>query len=393
MSQQLIDRSADLKKLRDEGFDIEIRSGFLLVKEVPYVTSNRQVKRGMIVTPLTLAGDTTTTPSDHVVDFVGEPPCDNGGLVLRRIIIESTNRQLAADLTINHKFSSKPVPPGTYRDYYEKITAYVAILEGFARAIDSSVTARTSPVVREEGSDATFTYLDTATSRAGIGVAAAKLRLGRVAIVGLGGTGSYILDLLAKTPVHEIHLFDGDVFLTHNAFRSPGAASIEMLASKPRKVAYHEGIYSQMHRGIRPHPYNLDAQNVAELEPMNFVFLAIDPGESKGVIVAALETYGIPFIDVGLGVTEVDNALTGVIRVTTSLPNKRDHFRSRVSLGARAEGGEYDRNIQIADLNALNAALAVVRWKRYCGFYHDFERECHATYSIDCNVMTNDEQI
>src|SRR5579859_5238943 len=365
MSQQLIDRSADLERLRNEGFDIEIRSGFLVVKDVPYVTSNREVKRGMIVTPLTLAGDATTTPSDHVVDFVGEAPCDNAGQVLRRIIIESANRQLASDLEVNHKFSSKPVPPGAYRDYYEKITAYVAILEGFARAIDSSVSARTSPVVRDERSDATFAYLDTATSRAGIGVAVAKLRLGKLAIVGLGGTGAYILDLVAKTPVREIHLFDGDVFLTHNAFRSPGAASLGMLESKPRKVAYYEGIYSQMHRGIQAHPYHLDAQNVAELESMSFVFLAIDAGESKGVIVEALETYGIPFIDVGLGITEVENALTGVIRVTTSLPSKRDHFRRRVSSGDGADGGEYDRNIQIADLNALNAAFAVTRWKRY----------------------------
>jgi hypothetical protein len=37
---------------------------------------------------------------------------------------------------------------------------------------------------------------------------------------GLGGTGSYILDLVSKTPVNEILLFDSDDFLQHNAFRS-----------------------------------------------------------------------------------------------------------------------------------------------------------------------------
>src|SRR5713101_6445670 len=170
MSHQLIDRSSDLKKLRDEGFDLEIRSGHLLVKDVPYVTPTREVKLGMIVTPLTLAGDRTTIPSDHVVDFAGETPCDNLGVPLKRIIIESANRQLATDLAVDHKFSSKPLPPGVYRDYYEKVTAYVAILEGFARAIDSSASARTFPVVREDDSDSAFTYVDTATSRAGIGV-------------------------------------------------------------------------------------------------------------------------------------------------------------------------------------------------------------------------------
>jgi tRNA A37 threonylcarbamoyladenosine dehydratase len=36
----------------------------------------------------------------------------------------------------------------------------------------------------------------------------------------LSGTGSYILDLLAKVPIREIHLCDGDDFARHNAFRA-----------------------------------------------------------------------------------------------------------------------------------------------------------------------------
>ena len=41
MSKRLIDLSPDLSKLRDEGHDIEIRANYLLVKDVPYVTTNR----------------------------------------------------------------------------------------------------------------------------------------------------------------------------------------------------------------------------------------------------------------------------------------------------------------------------------------------------------------
>ena len=54
MSQRPISRSADLKKLRDEGYDLEIRSGCLLVKDVPYVNSKREVKRGTLVMKLVL---------------------------------------------------------------------------------------------------------------------------------------------------------------------------------------------------------------------------------------------------------------------------------------------------------------------------------------------------
>jgi tRNA A37 threonylcarbamoyladenosine dehydratase len=36
----------------------------------------------------------------------------------------------------------------------------------------------------------------------------AKLEGKKIAIVGVGCTGSYILDLVAKTPVSEIHMYD-----------------------------------------------------------------------------------------------------------------------------------------------------------------------------------------
>ena len=64
----------------------------------------------------------------------------------------------------------------------------------------------------------------------------------------MGGTGSYVLDLVAKTPVPEIHLFDGDRLLNHNAFRSPGAPTLAQLGEKQLKVTYFADIYSRMRR-------------------------------------------------------------------------------------------------------------------------------------------------
>lgn len=54
--------------------------------------------------------------------------------------------------------------------------------------------------------------------RANINFINDKFKGMRIGIIGLGGTGSY-LDLVAKTPVDEILLFDDDEFLLHNAFR------------------------------------------------------------------------------------------------------------------------------------------------------------------------------
>src|SRR5690348_7350995 len=75
VSQQLISRSPDLKRLRDEGYNLEIRAGHLLVKDVPYVNFKKEVQRGTLVSKLVLAGDMTTRPDDHVAHFMGDHPC------------------------------------------------------------------------------------------------------------------------------------------------------------------------------------------------------------------------------------------------------------------------------------------------------------------------------
>ncbi|MCK9195431.1 MAG: ThiF family adenylyltransferase [Syntrophales bacterium] len=391
MSQQLINRSNDLKRLRDEGYDVVVKVNHLLVKNVPYVNSNKEIKFGVLVSDLSLAGDVTITPRNHVAYFAGEHPCNRDGSELAKIKHQSQRQELDRDLVIDHSFSSKPVT-GAYKDYHDKMTTYVAIISSPAQSIDPSVTAITFPVIESDREESVFKYIDTASSRAEINVVTRKLEGGAIGIVGLGGTGSYVLDLVAKTPVREIRLFDGDKFSQHNAFRSPGAPSIEELKKETKKVVYFQDIYSKMHRNIIVNGDYIEAANVNQLEGLDFVFLCLDSGEPKGLIVEKMEALGIPFIDVGMGVELVDNALLGILRVTTSTDGKRGHVKQRASFSDGGDNKEYSRNIQIADLNALNAALAVIKWKKLCGFYKDLENEHHCTYTIDGNILTNEEQ-
>lgn len=55
-------------------------------------------------------------------------------------------------------------------------------------------------------------------------------------------------------------------------------------------------------------------------------------------------------------------------------------------------GQEYASNIQIVELNALNASLAVIKWKQLSGFYQDLEYEHHLTYSTNCALLQTDEK-
>jgi hypothetical protein len=226
-------------------------------------------------------------------------------------------------------------------------------------------------------------------------MANAKLEIDRLAIVGVGGTGSYVLDLVAKTPVGEIHLFDDDVLLNHNAFRAPGAASLEILRARPRKVDHFAATYDRMHRHIIPHSVRLAAANAHELADMSFVFLCMDGGPAKREIVEWLEAQEIAYADVGMGLDEHEGSIGGVLRITTSTPSQRAHVwgRGRISFEDPDDGqNEYARNIQVADLNALNACLAVIKWKKLMGFYRDLEGEHHTLYAIDGNELVNEDR-
>jgi hypothetical protein len=390
MSLGLINRSPDLKRLRDEGYDVEIRSNYLLVKQVPYVNEQRAVVFGTLVSELTLSGERTVKPHTHVMHFAGMYPCHRDGSPINQIRNQTQTRQLAPEVTIHHSFSSKP-PGGKYKDYYEKVTAYVRILSGPAESIDPNITATAFRPIEAAPEASVFRYLDTASSRAEIMMVASKLEGHRIAIVGLGGTGSYVLDLLAKTPVAQIDLFDGDDFLQHNAFRAPGAAGLADLEKRLKKVEYFRTIYDRMHANINAHAFDVTEENVHVLKGMDFVFMCRDGGPGKAATLERLEAFGIPYIDVGMGVELVDDSLLGTVRVTTSTCRQRDHVAQRIPLADTADEDEYCTNIQIADLNALNAALAVIKWKKLMGFYVDLEREHHSTYTISGNDLINED--
>jgi hypothetical protein len=338
---------------------------------------------------LDLAGDVTAKPGNHVVEFIGDHPCNKNGSKMDKIANASAQKQLADNLVVNHTFSSKPVN-GDYPDYYEKMTAYVNMISSQARSLNPDVTAKTFPVIAAIPEESVFEYIDTASSRAEIGQITSKLEIGKIAIVGLGGTGAYVLDLVAKTPVKEIYLFDGDKFSQHNAFRSPGAPSVDDLKEEPQKVDYYKKQYSKMRRNIFVYDCYVDDSNITLLREMNFVFLCLDKAEPKKLIIEALEECGISFIDVGMGIIHVNGALQGILRSTTSTPNTREHAKKHISFEDGDDNNEYASNIQVADLNALNAALAVIKWKKLFGFYHDAKNEYHATYTLDGNMLLND---
>ncbi len=389
MSQQLINHSPDLKRLRDEGYEIEVRNGYLMVHHIPYLNATGKVSYGSLVTDLNLAGsELTARPSNHVIHFVGENPCNKGGGVIQSIQHNVQSTTLFDGLVVNYSFSNKPA--SGYVDYYEKISRYADIISAPAKSLDSTVTEKTFRVVPNRDESGPFRYADTNSSRANILPLNARFENQKIAIVGLGGTGAYILDLVAKTPVAEIHLYDGDGFQLHNAFRSPGASSADDLNRGMTKVDHYREIYARMHTGVVAHHCYLGKENLDELNEMSYVFVCIDRNSARGEIVSHLASRGVTFFDVGMGVNVVDDSLIGTLRVTTGTPLKKDHLALRLPV-TDIPDNDYATNIQIAELNVMNAVLAVIKWKKVVGFYQDLEQEHHCSYSINVAQLLNED--
>lgn len=390
MSRELLNRNPDLKRLVDEGYFVQIRGGLLLMREVPYVNAGKEVRTGTLISSLNLAGDVTQKPDTHQVWFDGEFPCHADGAQIKGIQHSSSDFNLGHGVTAKHHFSSKP--DGGYKDYYEKMTTYAGVLAGPAVVLKPGTTARTFRAPEEED-DGPFNYTETASDRVGIGALTELFTQEIVSIIGLGGTGSYTLDFVAKTPVREIRLFDADEFLQHNAFRAPGAASLEELREVLLKVEYFKRKFSLMHRRIVAHGIHLKADNLHLLNGTTFAFLSMDAGEEKRLVIGKLEALGVPFIDSGMGLELNDGSLGGILRVTASTPEKRDHVHEgRISFTGGGLDDIYSSNIQVADLNALNAVMAIIKWKKIRGFYRDLEREHHSTYTTDGNMLLNGDQ-
>ncbi|MGY4167566.1 ThiF family adenylyltransferase [Bradyrhizobium sp. USDA 4529] len=396
MSHQLIARSGDLLRLRNDGYHLDVRNGFLLVRDVPYVDDSGVVHEdGVLISKLELevrdGHEVTRQPSDHVARWTGKHPCHASGEKIRSFENGSPPEDLGGGIKADYAFSAK----ANYRDYEHKMRAYLGWIVGEAQKLRPEATAQTYPVyATDDEDDDVFNYIDTASSRVRIGADNEKLEEQRVAIIGVGGTGAYVLDLVAKTRVAEIHIFDGDRFDTHNAFRAPGAWSLEDLEKKESKVETFRRIYGRLRRkGLFGHDEPLTSANLSKLQGINFAFLCLDTGKAKRAIVDWLVAHSVPFIDVGMGITRGPNGLQGIVRLTTSTPGKRDHIERRLSFGSGDEAeNEYATNIQIAELNALNASLAVLRWKRLLGFYRDAGKEHYTSYQIATGELCNEDQ-
>ena len=204
-----------------------------------------------------------------------------------------------------------------------------------------------------------------------------RLRGKKVAIIGLGGTGAYILDFIAKTHLERIALFDDDTVYVDTIFRYPGFIHRAIGQKKVEALAQQ---YDNWHSGIEAIPELVTEHNIERLAQFDFVFVSIDDGPARLLIVDWLTAKSIPFVDCGMGLNRVLGGLNGTARITGV-----DRTAFEKAAGTRhlptskTKEDEYRKQAQIAELNAFNASLAVIRFKQH---FKLFDREDEAVSYI-----------
>ena len=224
MFHQLASHNDDLRRLLEKGYAVAFDSNHLVVRDIPYLDSEGELQTGAIVAKLEFIDQVRVTQKDHQVYFAGSVPHGLDGNPIPNLGGGSTTIALSeacSDVVVQRSFSNKPKDTGRFADFFHKVESYVAIISG--PAIEAhGVTPYTFRFVEEVPTDSVFKFHDTLTTRAEITDLAAKFKDDVIAIIGLGGTGAYLLDFMAKTPIREIRAFDLDPYHVHNAFRSPG---------------------------------------------------------------------------------------------------------------------------------------------------------------------------
>lgn len=245
---------------------------------------------------------------DHQVFFAGSTPHGLDGRPIPNLggsLTQLALSEACIDVVVQRSFSNKPRISGKFTDFFDKIESYVGIISGPAMDLHNA-NPYTFRVSEGTAPNSVFNFNDTLTSRAEITDLSAKFANDVIAIIGLGGTGAYVLDFLVKTAVREIRAFDLDLLHVHNAFRSPGRLEAAELG-KPKAEIYHSR-YDSFRTGLSIQRKFVDASCTTDLEGVTFAFVCVDKGSSRSVVFDLLLEKGIPFIDVGMGVWRKGNS-------------------------------------------------------------------------------------
>jgi hypothetical protein len=384
VSIELANHNDDIRRLLEKGYALRIDGAHLVVRDIPYLDQQQALQVGAIVAKLEFIDKYRVKQVDHQIYFAGYAPFGLDGKPIPNLGGGPSTVELSrTDVVVQRSFSNKP--EGGFANFFDKIEHYVRVIAAPAMEIYGA-NPLTFGIDTETTDDSVFKFHDTLTSRAEIGDLAARFKDEVIAIIGIGGTGSYLLDFLVKTPVKEIRAFDGDAYHVHNAFRSPGRLNESELGAGKAEVY---GLrYENFRKGLIVRRKYIDRSSTDDLKGVTFAFVCVDKGSARAEIFDLLIGLNVPFMDVGMGLNRKRGPLAGTIRTTYYSADQATKVRD-MQLAEMADDPNdiYRASVQIAELNALNASIAMVRYKQLRGFYVDDSASFHLLMGVE-NLRT-----
>jgi hypothetical protein len=396
MFQKLVSHNEDLERLIEKGYAVAIDStNHLVIRDIPYLDEKGELKRGAIVAKLKFVDKYRFEQEDHQIYFAGDVPYGLDERPVQNLAGGGCSVSLSSscsDVTVQRSFSNKPKVAEKYNDHFHKIEIYVGFISGPA-IHKFKVTPYTFRVCDEALDDPIFKFRDTLTSRSDLTDLSQRFANEIVAIIGLGGTGAYILDFLVKTPVKEIRGYDNDFYHVHNAFRSPGRLVEEELGKLKSEI--YQDRYDNFRHGFTIKSKFVDESCHQEFSDVTFAFVCVDRGDARKEIFDLLISMKIPFIDAGMGLKRSsDGTLSGMVRTTYFSMELADNVRDK-KFASESEDPEnlYKSNIQIGEINALNACIAVLQFKQLMGFYSSSEVVINSLFSLRSLSLVKESNI
>ena len=154
-----------------------------------------------------------------------------------------------------------------------------------------------------------------------------------VGVVGAGGTGSAVLEQIARLGVGTISIFDGDAFDDTNVNRVYGSIASDAGRNKAEMAAANVQRMG-LETILRVYPGHITWEASARhLRDCDVVFGCTDRHAPRGILVQLAIRYLIPLFDVGVRIDSQGGTLRGVFgRVTTFFPGEACLFcRGRIS--------------------------------------------------------------
>jgi molybdopterin/thiamine biosynthesis adenylyltransferase len=136
-----------------------------------------------------------------------------------------------------------------------------------------------------------------------------RLQAVRVGVVGCGGTGSAVVQMLAHLGVRDLVLVDPDVVELTNLNRLVGATRADARRSRP-KVRVAQRLVKQVHPEARVRALPLSVGNpeaIAALKGVDLLFGCTDNHGSRLILNQMAVQYLVPYLDLGAGLQATDH--------------------------------------------------------------------------------------